>query len=397
MTSRENNRVANGSSFLKSILTPVRVARQKYIFNKNNEQGVEIGNRKIVVFESDDWGSIRVPSPQIYEKVNQNGGNLDKDVFTKNDGLESIDDLENLFSLLKEYKDVNGKSPSITAFYALRNADFKKIIRDNYSVFSDELFLDTLEEYDGKNSMQELIRKGIKEGIFCPQLHCLEHLNVASWMKDINKGRKDTLLAVNNGMYGVGSNFEVNNPFGYMDAFHNRSSEELKSYETMLRTAITDFINVFGYTPEAFTAPCYVWDSSIEKILAEGGIKYICGANYQLIPQEDNKELFDKISHPMGTLNNAGIRYLSRNVDFEMIYENEETVDIAVRQIAAAFKKHKPAIVSVHRANFVSRITERRDERLKIFGDFIERITEKWPDIEFMNTVELGRVFENEK
>lgn len=40
-------------------------------------------NRKIVVFESDDWGSIRMPSRRIYENCLNNGYRVDENIFDK--------------------------------------------------------------------------------------------------------------------------------------------------------------------------------------------------------------------------------------------------------------------------------------------------------------------------
>ena len=47
-------------------------------------------NRKIVVIESDDWGSIRMPSLETFEKLSSNGLNLssgDALRYNKNDTL----------------------------------------------------------------------------------------------------------------------------------------------------------------------------------------------------------------------------------------------------------------------------------------------------------------------
>ena len=52
-------------------------------------------NRKIVVFESDDWGSIRMPSKLAYSNLLNKGIDVDKSyLYDTLDSLEKKEDLE---------------------------------------------------------------------------------------------------------------------------------------------------------------------------------------------------------------------------------------------------------------------------------------------------------------
>jgi hypothetical protein len=84
-------------------------------------------NKKIVVFESDDWGSVRMPSVETYKTLKQNGIQVDKSPYCKFDSLASEYDLDYLFSTLLKYKDNKGNSPIITANTVIANPDFEKI------------------------------------------------------------------------------------------------------------------------------------------------------------------------------------------------------------------------------------------------------------------------------
>ena len=46
-------------------------------------------DRKILVIESDDWGSIRMPSREIYEKSLRAGYRVDLNMFDKYDSLHA--------------------------------------------------------------------------------------------------------------------------------------------------------------------------------------------------------------------------------------------------------------------------------------------------------------------
>ena len=69
-------------------------------------------NRKIVVIESDDWGSVRMPSLKSYEKLMADGLELTggSKRYNNNDTLASKDDLTALFETLAIFKDKNNRS-----------------------------------------------------------------------------------------------------------------------------------------------------------------------------------------------------------------------------------------------------------------------------------------------
>ena len=61
-----------------------------------------------------------------------------------------------------------------------------------------------------------------------------------------------------------------------------------------------------------------------------------------------------------------------------------------------AFLMRKPAIVSTHRINYVGYIDEgNRDRTLKLLRQLLTAVLRRWPDVEFLTTVQLGRLMEN--
>lgn len=382
---------------LKRVTKPFRIVRQNLCFRKNNKFGKTVGDRHIVVIESDDWGSIRVPSDEVKNMLNSQGAMLDNEPFTRHDGLESCEDISKIIDAFSSITDKNSRHPVITAFYAVANADFESIRHTGFSEYKRESFLNTSSRYDGDNDILSAVNRAIEKGVFRPELHCYEHLNTKRWLNDLKAGKQDTLKAFDSEMYGLGTNFEDLNPFGYMDAFHHRSEEELDSYDTLISQAVREFKDVFGYFPKAFTAPCYVWNEKLEEYLYNNGIECICGSNYQLIPKKGNYDSFEKNIHFVGEVNKHGIVYLTRNVIFELIYNEKEAHEIAMRQVSAAFHEKKPAIISIHRANFSNRIGAKRDEHLSAICSLLQDITGKWPDVEFMSSYELSELYREER
>lgn len=65
-------------------------------------------SRRLIVIESDDWGSIRMPSRAVFEKLQRLGDTPERDAFLSNDCLESRQDLESLFQVLRSVRDKGG-------------------------------------------------------------------------------------------------------------------------------------------------------------------------------------------------------------------------------------------------------------------------------------------------
>lgn len=140
-------------------------------------------DRKIVVIESDDWGSIRMASKQTYDSLIQRGIRLDQWSYNKYDSLASESDLSALFDVLCSVKDKNGNHAKITANTIVANPDFDKIKESGYLSYHYEPFTETLKKYPNHSGSFELWKQGMDAKIFRPQFHGREHLNVNRWMK----------------------------------------------------------------------------------------------------------------------------------------------------------------------------------------------------------------------
>ena len=103
--------------------------------------------RHIVIFESDDWGSIRVRSKEDYDAMLSVGINLDKNPFTIYDGLETNSDLEGLFEVLSKHKDSTGRAAVFTPMCIVANPDFEKIKESDFSKYYYKKLPETCNDY----------------------------------------------------------------------------------------------------------------------------------------------------------------------------------------------------------------------------------------------------------
>jgi len=363
--------------------------KQNVIRFYQNSQGWR-SNRKIVVIESDDWGCIRMPSKAVFDKLQNKGYGLEKFAYLKYDSLETASDLEATFSTLKKFKDKNGNHPVITANTILTNPDFKAIANSGFQEYITESFEETLKRESGLDALN-LFKQGIQEKLFFPQLHGREHLNVNRWMRALQDKNGVTREVFNEGLFDLSISQTNITENSFVDALTPANIDELRFVGNSIIEGAQMFKRIFGFESKSFIAPCYIWRPETEKAMFEAGIKYIQAGAYQLIPEIGQINKFRKKMHFTGQKNKYGQIYIVRNALFEPSLIDTPGINSTLLQIERAFKYKKPAIISMHRINFSGRIVEmNRRNNLKLMEELISTILQKWPDIEFMHSADLG-------
>jgi len=349
-------------------------------------------NRKIVVIESDDWGTIRTSSKQAYQHFLNKGYPVDECPYNSNDALESNEDMELLFEVLSSIKDKNGNPVVITANNIVTNPDFEKIRASDYQQFFFELFTKTLQRYPQHDRVEELYREGIAKKLFMPQFHGREHVNTDRWLHSLQNGDQAIKLAFEHSMFSVHYDRKPVVVNEWMDALDGDSAIVLNEKAAILQQGLELFRVIWGFQSKSFIAPCYVWESSLESILAANGVEYIQGMINQLEPIAEPGYTYKKKYHYQGQRNKYGQRYLIRNVFFEpSTNPTFNWVDDCLHRIETAFRWNKPAIISSHRVNFIGVINaQNREVNLALLLQLLQSIKKRWPDVEFMSSDQLG-------
>lgn len=349
-------------------------------------------NRKIIVIESDDWGTIRMTSKKAYECYLKKGFKVDECIYNKNDALESNDDLEGLFEVLSNIKDVNGNPAIFTINNIIANPDFIKIRNNGFCKYYYEIFTETLKRYPNHDRVLSLYHEGIDKKVILPQFHGREHVNVNRWLADLRKNEQDVHLAFKYNMFTVHKAGRSIGRKEYLDAFgFSLPSERVETIENIVIDGLKQFKQLWGFTSESFIAPCYTWNSALESDLMNMGVKYIQG-NYVQISPTLTKKGFNKKYHYQGQRNGINQRYLIRNVHFEPSENYDfDWINHALNQIRIAFSWNKPAIICSHRVNYIGSIhSQNRSKNLQSLELLLKRVMKYWPTAEFMTSDQLG-------
>lgn len=362
-------------------------------YNLQNAIGKRI-QKKILVIESDDWGTIRMPSLRSYNNLRKQGFALNNSPYNKLDKLESEDDIIELFKFLKNIKDHTGKNLKITANFIMTNPDFDKIKANAFNEFHYIDLKETYNQYNGGSTVLNLIKEGINRGFFVPQLHGREHLHPIIWLEALKQGDKETLVAFDQHVWGHPSSYFKNNKINFSSAYHLLN----KQHEFFAKQAIHEagrmFEKEFGFKSESFIAPRYIWDNNIEEELWKIGVKYIQGKIVQLTPNPKTPDKLNRKYNYLGKINKYGQLYLTRNVFFEPAQNPKfNWVEDAFNRVCIAFKWNKPAIISMHRINFMGGLDRNnRINNLAILQSLVDKIQKKYPEVIFFTSNELGNL-----
>ncbi len=358
-----------------------------------NLRGVKLGE-KVLVIESDDWGSIRTPNNKAKEHLIEKKLLNAKDSFTQYDTLETDLDFEHLLETFSKHKDIHGNSPVITTNTILANPNFDKIKEDKYEKYTFETFSTTYKNQSQSQNAFELFKQGIGKGILYPQFHGREHLNVPMWLKLLQNNNQHFIESFNLGCFSINYTHPANKRNNLMASYDYQNDEELEFIEQSIAEGLSLFESIFGFKSLSNISPCYVWDESIEKTLFNNGVKFIQGSRFQQKPQPNSKK-FKRIFHYNGEKNKLGQYYFQRNVLFEpSLNKSIDWVAKAMESISIAFSWNKPAIIGSHRINFTGGLNEQnRINNLKLFEDLFNQIQKKWPDVAFISSADLHQIY----
>jgi hypothetical protein len=91
---------------------------------------------KLIVFQSDDWGSFRTHSAQALTALEKRGVTVKKCHYMQHDTMASDQDLVALFETIKSVKDFKGNHPVVTANVLMSNPDFDQIQSSHYESYA---------------------------------------------------------------------------------------------------------------------------------------------------------------------------------------------------------------------------------------------------------------------
>lgn len=365
--------------------------KEKLAKNYINARGYKT-SQKYLIIESDDWGTIRMPSKEVYEILLNNNVEVDKFSFDKHDALESSEDLSCLFDVLESVKDSKDNPAVLTAYHVMANPNFEAIETNGRKEYVYETILDTYARNPNTAQSFEWIKLGINKGLYMPQFHGREHIHVKRWMEAINSESEKEQLAYNKRAIVWSGSLKDSNPYkkDYFKGFDYESHEEANEVEKVHQDGLSLFKEIFGLNSISFQPQGSVCGNHILRMLDDEGVCLVSGQ--QLHP--DGYGNYKKTEKVWGSKNQQNQLHWRRNSLFEPVEnQNFDWVSKCMEEIEIAFRWGKPAVISSHRVNFIGSIfEENRTKSLKKLEVLLKKVMQKWPDVQFISTAQLAEI-----
>jgi hypothetical protein len=356
--------------------------------------------RKIIVLESDDWGSVRIRDKSAYDALKKKGLNVEAIHYDSVETIESNTDLEHLFELLSSFKDINNKSAVFTPMCIMGNPDFEKIKASDYQNYYFQPLHETLKEFPNSDKVIDLWKKGNHSKVFIPEIHGREHINVRRYMKILqsHQGKEGLRFALEQHSVGPSGYLSYNYP-NYLGALHPEEVNEIPELHEHMMEAGKLFEIYLGRRPRVFIAPNAEEPKDLESSLSAIGVSYLTRSKKRIYPLGGGQ--FVKEWNFIGKKTDYNQFVLNRNAFFEPVSFGEQKnindwVESCMKEIEIAFRWKKPAVISTHRVNYIGGISlKNRDKGLNELKRLLSAIVKKWPEIEFMSSFELGELIRN--
>jgi hypothetical protein len=365
------------------------------VCNLKNIPGPTV-RKKIVVLEADDYGGIRMPSLEAMKQMKSAGVSITESRYNLLDTLEDKEDLAALFETLQSVKGGDAGSAVMSPFVNVANPDFEKIKASGYTEYFYEPFPATMQKYGHDDDIMSYWKQGIESGIFTPEFHGREHISVQPWLQKLQEGDPHLQFAAGYGFVAVAN---VKGLPAYAQEFRPEFYFDKDRQKAFLHNSITEgvklFEYLFGYTPAAFVPSNSVFHPDFEATVFQTGIPFLGVSHKNPTPAPNGELAFTNYTFRQ-KIKKGQLNYYIRNCAFEPSDAGYSSIDNTLKQVAAAFRWNKPAIISTHRVNFVGGLQKQnRDKGLKELQKLLQAIVRRWPDAEFKSTANMLKALSN--
>jgi hypothetical protein len=310
----------------------------------------------VLVIESDDWGA----GP-----------------------LEQAQALDALRQVLQGHRDQTGRYPVMTISVVLGIADRAAMGAASHSGYI-RLTLDDTR----LAAVLAALRAGIREGVFAPQLHGLEHYwppalmvaavtdgRVAAWLVSDGMARSEDLPS------------HLQSRWTDAAALPSRPIPEAEISVAAAQEADV-YARIFGVAPTVAVPTTFVWNDAVERAWAAHGVACVVtpGTRHesrdgQGRPSGDGRAILN------GERGQGGVLYLVRDNYFEPAagHRAENGLAALVRQT----ERGRPTLLETHRFNFLGGPTQ-AEVALGELNRLLAEACARYPVLRFLSTQEIA-------
>ena len=333
-------------------------------------------DRPLLLFQSDDWGRVGVRDREGWEELRAAGLNLGEKPYDFY-SLETAEDLDALGEVLSKHRDSIGRRPSMVMNFIMANVDFERCFQPGQK----QIPLRPLAEgWPGawrRPHLVEADRHGVRERLFYPALHGLNHFCERAAARELGTGGERSELLkkfwraqtpyIHWRMPWIG--YEYWDP-GMRPADQFLPGDDQKA---AIKRAAEIFLELFAVNPFSACAPGYRANADSRTAWLETGVRVV-----QNGPGDRRGPYLDE----------NGMLSTFRTVEMEPATERCD-LERLVTQVDECFSGGLPAVISIHSINFHSTIQDFRGPTLTVLDEFLTVVERKWPGLLYVHDADL--------
>lgn len=327
--------------------------------------------RPIVLFQSDDWGRVGLPSLQALETIQAHGiaiGNSPWDYF----GLETQGDVLALGETLAAFRDRDGVPPCFVTNFILANADLRKMRSEGFQTLRWVSIKDGFPE-PWNEQLVPAYRRNIENKVFFAGLHGFTHFNPRQFLVSLSevspRGDLCRTLVAQDIPYLASLTPEYN--FALVNRIRGEHFlTEADQWEWISKGGAL-FADTFGDAPLTACAPGYRANGTTLRLWRNLGLKIA------------------QTVGPGAMAREHGLLILQRNVFFEPVLSAPDAVARALDQATHAVELGFPVVVCTHSINYQSRFVGKAEESRLLLRTFIGELLKKFPELRFATDTDM--------
>lgn len=340
-----------------------------------------------VVFESDDWGACETVRnagdaaalQPLWDEVLERP----RPILST---LETPADLSRLYETLGGVTGADGLPAVFTAFTCTGNPDFDAIRETGE--YRDIGIDEGVPSGWQRGDLLSAWRDGVARGVHAPEFHGnLHHTSPVTLMELLHEDGPEGRLAR-----------ESFDREAYCQGRHVPEFEGMTVREQLAwnRTGIERFARAFGFRPA-----CAITSDALpetEVIWALLGIRAVCLKNCrvnsgQVVVYPTKPWNNQDPNVPLGAYDPViDVVYMVRNAFFECAANPDQSADVVLDVIRARWSENEPAIISTHRANYVSLDPARAETGFAELRRLLRSLSADTP-ARFLTTAEVADIY----
>lgn len=331
-------------------------------------------DRPIVIFQSDDWGLLGVRDRAGFQELQAAGVQLGAHPYDFY-SMETADDLDALYQLLRQHRDARGHHPSFVFNFVTANIDFEKTRANHFQTIELRALAQGLPSLWERPALFDAYTNGISQGLVYPAFHGLTHFCKPSAERALKT--RDARGELLRALYASATPMLPSQMTWLRCEYYDRLEDadgswlDFRAQHHAIETGVKFFTQLFGKPPLSACAPGYRANDDTRTVWAVHGIRVAQSKSQQLVAP-----YFDS----------SGLLMLYRNVELEPALDDaDDVVERAIAQAERAFAANLPAIVCIHSINFHSTLKNFRARTVECLEQFLTAICARHPDLIFWN------------